>query len=127
MRLLSALCPLQSQQPDTIRDAIYVAVNFSGRQAIDFQTFAAQVSIAVSIFCDLRGFTVKSAIDLDNQSRLEAVKVEDIGAKRVLALEDQSVVQTSFQAFPQQPFRPGQGLAHLPGERGFAFCCIGHK
>ena len=72
-------------------------------------------------------FAMRRAIDLNNQSSLEAVEVEDIGPESVLALKDQPVIQTPFQAFPQQPFRSGQGLAHLPGERGFTFWYVGHK
>ena len=121
------LCPLQSHQPDTVRDAIYVPINLSRWKPINLKTFAAQVSIAVGIFGDLRVLTVKSAIDLDRQPRLEAVEIENIRPKGVLALEDQPIIQTQFQALPQQPFRPGQGFAYLSGERSFANMCVGHK
>jgi hypothetical protein len=77
------------------------------------KALAPQPSVAV---CVVDTFNVLTAIDFDDQFRLKAHKVHEVGTDRLLALEFPTAQSMRAQLAPQQLLWVGLVRSQSPGE-----------
>ena len=99
---------------DPVRGRVRVAHDVSGGEAHDIKTGCAQEAVARRVMPELVGRVVNSAVDLDDQARLDAAEVGHIGVNRMLAPEGWPARPPPSEPHPQAGFRRRQTVPQVP-------------